>query len=169
MNAIKDKRFLNCGIQGKFFCSKDTLSDEHKKRIGESWTDDRKISSSEDWKTNNPMFKDVVKMKVGMATRKRRLGAKTTEETRTKISESLKGRCLSESHKKAISESKKGDKNPMYGKKISKEAIENRIEKTRPKVCGENHWTFGKTHSDEYKKRMSESLKKSWQNRKGII
>lgn len=165
MKAIKDKRFLNCGIQGKFFCTIDSLSDEHKNRIKESWTDERRLAASEHWRSNNPMFDAKTKDIVGSATSKRLKGRSLTEEHRRKISESGKGRKLSESHMELL-KNRIGENNPMYGKKMPEEAIKNRIEKSKPKVSGENHWTHGKTHSDEYKKKMSESLKKSWQRRK---
>lgn len=43
-------------------------------------------------------------------------GVTMTRETRKKISAALKGRPLSARHCQAISESKKGDRNPMFGK-----------------------------------------------------
>lgn len=43
-----------------------------------------------------------------------------TEESRAKISDSLKGRIFSDEHKKKISESKIGDKNPMNNPKYRK-------------------------------------------------
>ncbi len=47
--------------------------------------------------------------------------APISEETRKKISESLKGRIFSEEHKKKISESKKGENNPNWKDGISSE------------------------------------------------
>ena len=63
-----------------------------------------------------------------------------------------KGRCLSEEHKKKLSEAKKGkyagEKNPMYGKKHSEE-VRNKISRAHK----------GKKMSTETRKRMSESRK----------
>ena len=63
-----------------------------------------------------------------------------------------KGRCLSEEHKKKLSEAKKGkyagEKNPMYGKKHSEE-VRNKISRAHK----------GKKMSAETRKRMSESRK----------
>lgn len=60
------------------------------------------------------------------------------DEQRKKISQSLKGKPLSEKRKQKISESTKGKNNPMYGKK----------------------------HSEGQKKKISESLKLYYQRRK---
>ena len=53
-------------------------------------------------------------------------GKKRTEETKRKISESNKGKVLgplSDEHRKKVSESLKGEKNPFYGKKHSHEKM----------------------------------------------
>jgi hypothetical protein len=54
-------------------------------------------------------------------------GKKCSKETRSKISNSLMGRPLSENHKKKISEAKKGtftgNSNPNYGNRHTAEAI----------------------------------------------
>jgi hypothetical protein len=54
-----------------------------------------------------------------------------------------------------ISESRMGNKNPMFGKKQSKETIAKRV----AKYTGENHPYFGKKRSLESRKRMSEAHK----------
>lgn len=51
--------------------------------------------------------------------------------------------------KNKISESTKGEKNPMFGKKINKE----------------NHPMYGKHHSEEAKRKMSKNNKKVWQGK----
>ena len=165
LKAIKDIKFLNCGIQGKFFCTKNLLSEDHKQKIQQSWTDERKQKSSENWKENNPMFDEDIKKIVGSCTTKRLKGKALTEEHKKHISESMKGKTLTEEHIQVLT-NRTGKNNPMFGKKISREIVEKRIEKMRPKVSGENHWMFGKTYSDEYKSKMSESLKASWAIRK---
>ena len=64
-----------------------------------------------------------------------------TDKTRKKLSDALKGRNFTEEWKNKISESKTGLKNAMYGK------------------CGELHHFYGKHHSEESKKKISEALK----------
>lgn len=76
------------------------------------------------------------------------LGRHHTEETRKKMSESQKGKKLSEEHKKSISMSLKGIKR----KSPSKEQVE-KAKKTRILHGG---WV----HTEESRKRISESLKK---------
>jgi len=44
-----------------------------------------------------------------------------TEETKRKISESHKGKKLSEEHKKKLSDAFKGENHPLYGKHHSEE------------------------------------------------
>lgn len=55
------------------------------------------------------------------ACRKRQLGKKIKEETKKKMSESAKKYTHTPEHNKKVSESKIGDKNPMFGKEISLE------------------------------------------------
>lgn len=76
---------------------------------------------------------------------------------------------LSDEHKKKISDSKKGDKNPMFGKPVSNEtrlklseASKNCSDETRKKI-GEkskgNKHRLNQNHSEETKKKISESNK----------
>ncbi len=61
-------------------------------------------------------------------------GLKLSDETRKKISLKNRGRKVSKELKEWLSKSRKGDKNPMYGKKQSQETIEKRIKR------GTDHW-----------------------------
>ena len=95
-----------------------------------------------------------------------------------------KGRCLSEEHKKKLSEARKdrytGENNPMYGKKHSdetlrkmREAKKNMSEETKKKIreakkgrcLSEEHKKKireakkGKPKSEEHKKKLSKALK----------
>src|SRR6267154_1608131 len=70
------------------------------------------------------------------------LGRKLSNETKQKISISLKGKFA-------------GEKNPMYGKSFSKEHKE-KISKSKN---GEKNHNFGKHLSLEYKRKISESKK----------
>lgn len=58
--------------------------------------------------------------------RKARLGIKRTEESKNKQRGQLKGIPKSEEHKIKTSESLRGEKNPMFGKKVSVETIAKR-------------------------------------------
>lgn len=96
---------------------------------------------------NNPMKDPVVreKMRESLRGNKNRLGKPFTEESRRKISEAISGENnpnyggVSDEHRKHISEAKVGSKNPMYGK------------------TGEAHPFYGKQHSDESKRKISET------------
>lgn len=80
-----------------------------------------------------------------------------SEETKKKISESKKGeksplygKHLPEETRRKISESKKGEKHPMYGKHLPEE--------TRRKISENTSWN-GRKHTKEELRKMSESLK----------
>lgn len=100
-----------------------------------------------------------------------------SEETLQKLSENnahyWKGKTLTNVHKQNISESLKGEKNPMYGKNHTDEAREkmsesqkaiNRSGEKNPMYGvhrrGENAPHYGKTHTKEAVQKMSEASKK---------
>ena len=94
-------------------------------------------------------------------------GCVASEETRKKISESLKGKTLSEEHRKKLSNSHKGlcvgEKHPMFGKKHSEES-KRKISESKRNISDETRKKLseakkGKHLSDETKKKMSESHK----------
>jgi len=76
---------------------------------------------------------------------------------------------LSDEHKKKLSDGKKGDKNPMFGKLVSNEtrlklseASKNCSEETRKKISEKskgNKYRLNQKASDETKKKISESNK----------
>ena len=72
----------------------------------------------------------------------------TSEETKKKISESMKGRIFSEEHRRKISEAKKGVKK-------SPEEVERMRQRMRGKYQGENNYWWGKNRSDETKRKIS--------------
>lgn len=75
------------------------------------------------------------------------LGCSTkTEQFKLQVSKKLKGRILTEEHKKKISQAQMGEKNHRYGKPNP----------NTPKLRGKDNGMFGKTHSLETKKRISE-------------
>jgi len=65
------------------------------------------------------------------------MGRKMSEETKKKISESKKGKSLSEAHKQLLSEMFSGEDNPFYGKKHTKESIRKMSEAKKGTVCSE--------------------------------
>ena len=65
----------------------------------------------------------------------------------------LSGNTFSDVSKKQMSEKRKGENNPLYGKPRSKEVRQ----KISESVRGENHPMYGKHHSEEARKKMSKS------------
>ena len=88
-----------------------------------------------------------------------------SEESRKKLSESLKGRILSEESRKKLSEAKKGKNNPNYGKSLSEEHRKKLSESHKGKVMSEesrkklSESHKGKTHTEEHRKNISEAMK----------
>jgi group I intron endonuclease len=60
-----------------------------------------------------------------------------------------------------MSEARKGEKHPMFGKKHTEESIQKmRESKKGQKPCiGEKHHMFGKNHTEETRQKLSEALK----------
>ena len=75
--------------------------------------------------------------------------------TKQKISEKMKGRKQTKEQKRKNSESKKGEKNPMYGK--THVAKSKRIMSEKKK--GEKNPFYGRKHTEESNQKRSESLK----------
>jgi hypothetical protein len=95
-------------------------------------------------------------------------GRRFSKETLDRISEKLSGRTFSEEHRKNISKSCQGKPNPPVSLETRKKLSESRIgkkhsqatiEKLSLKKKGEKNPFFGKRHSEETKKKMSESAK----------
>ena len=97
-------------------------------------------------------------------------GYKFTEEQRKKLSQSHKG--VYTEAQRAATERRKGKPSPFKGKKRTKETIEKiRLaqierykkysisEETREKLRkahgGKNHWNYGRTYSDDFRKKLS--------------
>ena len=83
-----------------------------------------------------------------------------------------KGKHHSLETKKKMSEAKKGEKHPLYGKQLSEEtkqkmskshkgktSSEETKQKLSKSISGEKHPLYGKHHSDETKRKMSEAKK----------
>ena len=116
-----------------------------------------------------------------------KINKEISQTTRKKLSKALTGYKRTDENIKNISESKKGEKNPMYGKKgfdvfnnhFSKEQqetfkyywkgkesprkgkklSEETKKKLSEKLSGENNPNYGKHFSEEHKKKLSESNK----------
>lgn len=80
---------------------------------------------------------------------------------------SFQGRKLSEEHRQKISESKIGEKNPMYGVSLygetngmyGKHHSEECRQKMKEMFSGENNPMYGKHHTEKTKKKISEARK----------
>lgn len=82
----------------------------------------------------------------------RRLHSKArSDETKRKMSESLKGKPLTDEHRRKISEAMKGENGPFYGKSLTDEHRQNIANAMK-----------GKNHSEETRKKMSEAAKRRW-------
>ena len=81
-----------------------------------------------------------------------------TDETRKNLSDKMKGRVFTEEWKKKISEAKKGSKNAMFGKTGSQHHFygKHHSEETRKKISETGK---GRLHSEEWKKKMSDKMK----------
>ena len=91
---------------------------------------------------------ELVFMKVGEHHSLHNKGNNHSEETRRKMSESLKGRTLSEEHRQKLSAALKG-----------KHQTQEHCQKISEAMKGENNPFFGKHHTEESRKKMSMSLK----------
>lgn len=95
-------------------------------------------------------------------------GTKLSEETRRRISESLKGntsrkgKIPSEETRRKMSESRKGEKNAFFGKTHSEETMKKLYKSGTLFKKGMTPWNKGKTGlklSEETRKKMSEAKK----------
>ena len=82
-------------------------------------------------------------------------GKKRSKETREKISKSCKGRIISEETRKKISEANRGEKGYWYGKKLPEETLK----KMSKSKSGKNHQYYGKHLTKEHRKKISEGNK----------
>jgi len=90
------------------------------------------------------------------------LGAIRSEETKRKLSETKRGennpnygKSFSEEYRRKLSESKRGEKHPNYGKPRSEETKS----KLSERMKGKNNPNYGKSPSEETRRKKSELLK----------
>lgn len=95
---------------------------------------------------------------------KRRKGVKSSQETKKKLSISHKGIKRTDDWKRKISESNSGEKHWAYGKTFTEEHRKKLSDSIRGKMAGEKHPLWGKKMSEETRKKMSEKQKQRWQN-----
>ena len=95
-----------------------------------------------------------------------RKGMSNTAEHRSKIAAALKGHKVSDETRQKISEAHRGKKlgsnNHFFGKTHTAESRLKMSEAKKDKIP----WNKGKTVSAETKQKVSDSLKKYWQNRR---
>ena len=98
-----------------------------------------------------------------------------SDETRRKISESMKGHTVTDETRRKMSEARKGENNPNFGKHRSEETRRKMTESLKGRTFTEE-WrikiseankgrtsTFkGRTHSEETRRKISEALKRRW-------
>lgn len=95
-------------------------------------------------------------------------------EVRKKISNTLTNRKCSEEHKKNISNSKKGNKNPQFGKKQSPERVSLHIERNKNRIVSEKtlkalqNAREGRVFSKEALEKMSKARKEYWNTKKPL-
>lgn len=80
-------------------------------------------------------------------------GGGPTEERGRKMSKALKGRVLSEEHKRRIGEANRGSRHPNYGKTLPAETKRKMSEARK----GSRNHNYGKTFSEEARRHMSEA------------
>ena len=124
------------------------LSEEHKRKIGESLMGNQNCSGC--------THTEETKRNMGEAQK----GRKHTEETRRKISAANKGKRRSEETRRRLSEAHRGNQNCL-GRRVSEETRR----KMGRDVAGEHNPMWGKHHTEEAKRKMSESRKRHWANR----
>lgn len=89
-------------------------------------------------------------------------GKPMSEETRHRISEAKKGKPKSEEHRRMLSEAMKGKTPWNKGKPLSEEARRRLSEAMK----GERNHNFGRQLSEETRRRISEARKAYWKNRR---
>ncbi len=88
-----------------------------------------------------------------------RKGHPVSEETREKLRRAHLGKTLTEEHRKKISLSLIGRESPTKGRKTSEETKQKQRESMLGKNAGEKNGMYGKHHTEEARKKMSEKRK----------
>jgi len=143
-NSLKLKKLTELNIKKEWFCRSCRTKGENNGMFGKKHSEDTLKEMSESRKGEKNRF----------------YGKKQTEETKNKISKSRKGKTS-------------GENNPMYGinvydyikEKYGQEVGEIKIKEIKNKislsVSGVKNPFYGKKHSDENRKKISEGIKNS--------
>jgi len=89
-------------------------------------------------------------------------GRRLSEEAKRKIGKAHKGKIVTEETKKKMSKNHadiNGEKNPFFGKRHTPEALKKMSENRKGKNAGEKHHYFGKHRSEEVKRKISDKNK----------
>lgn len=146
------------------------MSDEQKKKVSESrrgqkaWNKGKRgIYSEETLKKMSEAHSNIseeTRNKMSEAQK----GKTFSEEHRKKLSEAKKGRVMTEEHKKIISATHKGKKVSIETRKKMSDSAKNKppvTDEARKKMSeahtGEKNHFYGKTHSEETRKKISEA------------
>lgn len=98
-------------------------------------------------------------------------GKHLSSETKRKLSNANKGKKLSEETKLKISIAISGDRNPNYGKEFSDETKKKMSDARRKRITSDltrqklRVAAKGRVFTKEHKKKLSESIKRSWEKR----
>ena len=119
------------------------------------WSTDEKTKLSIKEKIIKKLSDPEIRKKISESNK----GKKLTEETINKIKEKRKYQIITEETKKKISESHKGINNFFYGRKHTEE--------TKRKMSAAKKGKKGRKHNNETKRKMSESAKKRMKTEEG--
>lgn len=136
----KIKKIQKRHVENEYFCSKCRVAGQKNPMFGYKFSEEQKKKMSENRTGEKNFF----------------YGRKHTNKTKEMISQSNKGRLC-------------GEKNPMFGvdvytmlsDKYGEEYVDKIKEKISEKCSGEKNGFYGKHHTEETKKMISESLKQS--------
>lgn len=95
---------------------------------------------------------------------KRRKGVKSSDETKKKLSKSHSGIKRTEEWRRKISESNSGENHWAYGKTFTEEHRKRLSNSIKGVMAGKNHPLWGKKMSEETRRKMSEKQKQRWQD-----
>lgn len=144
-SEILDQRYLGSGIQLKSAIKKYGI-ENFRKEILEFFENREDAFKQESEVVTEEFIKEDTNynmMPGGLG------GAVRTKEWKEKVSSKLKGRVFSEEHSRKKSLAQTGEKNHRYGKPNP----------NNPKMYGKDNAMFGKKHSEETKKAISENRK----------
>ena len=160
LNSYKPNGYnLTFGGEGTLKRKTSQKTRERLSRGVKGWWDKKDSDYRRKWgerisKQNTGKKRQPVSVETREKLRIANIGKKHSEEHKEKISKSLKGRVFSNEHKEKIRETQIGEKNSFFGKTHTEEARKKMSHK------GKKNPFFGKTHSREILEKKSKCL---WQ------